>query len=129
MACHILQTIDETHSNTPTNQVKELLLAESPYYYLDSLEIAVEAKCMDFFSLNPVQNLLTSIWNGYAEETSGLMSYIKVNNMANFKMRAKRDSYLQYVMACFSFGILSPILVKYQPMITNPVEVIKYSYN
>jgi hypothetical protein len=69
--------IDETPYNSA---ISVLLLQKNPYYNLDCLELAVEAKCMNFFSLTPVQNLLTSIWNGNTEVQTGPKAHSIVNS-------------------------------------------------
>jgi hypothetical protein len=77
MACNVIKMIDETPNNALANSV--LLRQKSPYYNLDCLELAYEGGCMNFFSLTPVQNLLTNIWNGNSEVQSGMKAYLKVD--------------------------------------------------
>jgi len=61
MACGVLNIFD-SFSNDLINGV--ILLQNIPYFNLNCLEMAVEAKCLKFISLASVQNLLTDIWNG-----------------------------------------------------------------
>ena len=61
MACGVLNIFD-SFSNDLINGV--ILLQNIPYFNLNCLEMAVEAKCLKFISLPSVQNLLTDIWNG-----------------------------------------------------------------
>ncbi len=76
MACHVVKMIDETPNNSVANSV--LLRQKSPYYNLDCLELAFEGGCMNFFSLTPVQNLLTDIWNGNSEVQVGFKACLRV---------------------------------------------------
>lgn len=75
MACGVLEIFDST-SDDIVNGV--ILLQKIPYYSLDCLQMAVEAKCLKFIALSSVQNLLTDIWNGRIEIKSGLKGSIKV---------------------------------------------------
>lgn len=75
MSCGVLEIFDNTSDDIVNGVV---LLQKIPYYELNCLQIAVEAKCLKFISLSTVQNLLTEIWNGRIETKSGLKGRIKV---------------------------------------------------
>ena len=76
MACGVLEIFDSRMDDIVNGVV---LLQKIPYYGLNCLQLAVEAKCLKFISLSTVQNLLTEIWNGRVETKSGLKGFIKVN--------------------------------------------------
>ena len=77
MACGVLEIFDST-SDDCINGI--ILLQKIPYYDLNCLQLAVEAKCLKFISLSTVQNLLTEIWNGRIETRGGLNGTLKVLN-------------------------------------------------
>lgn len=76
MACGVLNVFDGT-SDDLINGI--ILLQKIPFYGLDCLQIAVEARCLKFIALPSVQNLLTDIWNGKIESKSGFKAAIKVH--------------------------------------------------
>ena len=69
MACGVLDIFDNL-SDELINAV--VLLQKIPYYDIDCLRMAVEAKCLKFIALPRVQNLLTDIWYGKMEEKNGI---------------------------------------------------------
>ena len=75
MSCQVLSIFDRS-SDDIINGI--ILQQKVPYYGLDCLQMAVEAKCMKFISLSSVQNLLTDIWNGKIENKAGIKGSVKV---------------------------------------------------
>ena len=92
MACDLLIMIDESKCNRINSAI---LLQKNPYYNLSCLDLAVEAKSLNFIALRPVQNLLTEIWNGNRESKKGVIDSVK------------------FIICCLSFGLLAPWLLSY----------------
>jgi hypothetical protein len=90
MSCQVLNLFDHSHDDLINGII---LLQKVPYYKLDCLQLAVEADCLRFISLSPVQNLLTDIWNGKIEPKRGFK--------ANFK----------FGLSCLCFGVFAPFLL------------------
>lgn len=76
MACSVFDICDDLSIDF-VNSI--ILLQKIPYYNINCLQMAYEAKCLKFISLASVQNLLTDIWHGKMEIRSGLKASLKVN--------------------------------------------------
>lgn len=86
----VLSTFDD-HTDDLVNGA--ILLRKIPYYRYDSLQIAFEARCMNFLSHRAVQNLLTDIWFG------------QVTQKSNYSFQ------LKMIISGISLGFLAPFLV------------------
>jgi hypothetical protein len=75
MACGVLNIFDN-NSNDLINGI--VLLQIIPYFGIDCLQMAVEARCLKFLALPTVQNLVTDIWNGKISSKSGFKAALKV---------------------------------------------------
>ena len=70
-----------------------ILLRKIPFYNLDCLQMAVEGDCQKFVALSSVQSLLTDIWYGKVQVTTG------------FKGR------IGFFLSCITMGLLAPFFV------------------
>jgi hypothetical protein len=78
MAIGVLNIFDEASIDLINGVI---LLQKIPYYNMNCLEMASEARSQKFLSVTSVQNLLTEIWFGKIDFKNGLKSNLKVGNL------------------------------------------------
>ena len=89
MACGVLNIFDMT-SDDWMNCV--LLLQEIPYYRMNCLKMANQARCLKFISLPAVQDILDRIWSGRCVIKPGLKGGLEVNAFYSVKNLIKQLS-------------------------------------
>jgi hypothetical protein len=75
MAIGVMNIFDEASVDLINGVI---LLQNIPYYNMNCLEMASEARSQRFISVTPVQNLLTEIWFGKIDFKDGFKSNLKV---------------------------------------------------
>lgn len=75
LACGLLNFLDD-RTDDAINRL--LLLKKIPYFNLNCLELAIEARSLKFVSTMAVQNLLKEIWQGKILNEQSLKGKIKV---------------------------------------------------
>lgn len=75
MACEVFDICDDLSIDF-VNSI--ILLQKIPYYNINCLQMAYEAKCLKFISLPSVQTLLSDIWNGKMEVKNSIKDSLKV---------------------------------------------------
>ena len=78
MAIGVMNIFDEASLDLINGVI---LLQKIPYYNMNCLEMASEARSQQFLSVTSVQNLLTEIWFGKIDFKSGFKSNLKVANL------------------------------------------------
>ena len=78
MAIGVMNIFDEASLDLINGVI---LLQKIPYYNMNCLEMASEARSQQFLSVTSVQNLLTEIWFGKIDFKSGFKSNLKVASL------------------------------------------------